>query len=104
MTFLTQLHLNPQRRQAKRVLGSPRAMHACVEGGFPPSEEAVRHRNLWRLDEAVDRVTLYLVSDAVPDLTALVEQAGWPSAERGRTADYRLFVPEVGVDGHAGCV
>jgi CRISPR system Cascade subunit CasE len=83
--FLTRFRINTARPGARRLLGSPQVLHAAVMSSFPallpgdaPSEGP---RILWRLD-LLQRaeVILYLVSPQRPDLTHLVEQAGWPAA------------------------
>ncbi|AZS87258.1 type I-E CRISPR-associated protein Cas6/Cse3/CasE [Streptomyces griseoviridis] len=83
--FLTRFRLNTARHGSRRLLSSPQAMHAAVMSSFPgvlpttaPAADAPR--TLWRLDErARAEVILYLVSPDRPDLTHLVEQAGWPA-------------------------
>lgn len=89
--YLTQMHLNPARRGTRWLLGSPQRMHAAVLSSFPPgsSTEGPTGRVLWRVDTSeIDKtVTLYVSSPARPDLTAIVEQAGWPATDHGwRTA------------------
>lgn len=83
--FLTQFEVNPARRGAAVLLGSPQAMHAGVLAGFPAGEAG---RVLWRVDRWPVRTYLYVLSDDRPDLTHLVEQAGWPTTSTWRTADY----------------
>lgn len=89
--YLTQMHLNPSRRGTRWLLASPQRMHAAVLSSFPPGSatESPAGRVLWRVDSsAIDKtVTLYVASPAAPDLTAIVEQAGWPASDHGwRTA------------------
>jgi CRISPR system Cascade subunit CasE len=72
-------------------------MHAAVESSFPPTNgekaDTDDARVLWRIDRAANTSTLYVVSPRRPDLTHLVEQAGWPSAEQGwETRDYSTFL------------
>lgn len=93
--YLSRIQLNPRRRDAWRLLGSPQRMHAAVLAAFPdpptgdrPSEPRV----LWRLDEDRDRVYLYVVSPDQPDFAHLAEQAGWPTVERGASKPYRDFL------------
>ncbi|WBB79297.1 type I-E CRISPR-associated protein Cas6/Cse3/CasE [Micromonospora sp. WMMD882] len=90
--FLTRFPINPARRAARKLLSSPHAMHAAVRAAFPAVEdyETADARTLWRLDApAAHTVHLYVVSPGRPDLTHLVEQAGWPtSAESWVTRDY----------------
>lgn len=89
--FLTRFQINPARRNARRLLASPHAMHAAVRGAFPDAADYERAdtRTLWRLDTpAPTTVHLYIVSPGRPDLTHLVEQAGWPTTDTWVTRDY----------------
>ncbi|MEV7229772.1 type I-E CRISPR-associated protein Cas6/Cse3/CasE [Polymorphospora sp. NPDC051019] len=90
--YLTRFQINPARRNARRLLSSPHAMHAAVRSAFPAVEDYERTgtRTLWRLDTtATATVHLYIVSPGRPDLTHLVEQAGWPTTgEAWVTRDY----------------
>ncbi|GAB3194475.1 type I-E CRISPR-associated protein Cas6/Cse3/CasE [Nesterenkonia suensis] len=96
MTWFTTLALNPLRREARRLLGSPQAMHAAMMGAFPPGTvtDSADGRVLWRLDEAEGRQTLYMVSPEKPDLGHLVEQAGWETSP-ARSADYGPFLGQL---------
>ncbi|MGW7349931.1 type I-E CRISPR-associated protein Cas6/Cse3/CasE [Streptomyces sp. NPDC054784] len=80
--YLTRFRVNVARSGARYLLSSPQRLHAAVLAGFPglPTDPAARPRVLWRLDHG-DRadVRLYVVSPDRPDLTHLVEQAGWPT-------------------------
>ncbi|MFY1702209.1 type I-E CRISPR-associated protein Cas6/Cse3/CasE [Micromonospora sp. WMMA1923] len=90
--YLTRFRVNAARRDARKLLASPQAMHAAVLAGFPRPEDHTREdaRTLWRLDQNRNQqVLLYVVSPTAPDLTHLVEQAGWPtSAESWETRPY----------------
>lgn len=89
--YLTRFRLNPARRGARKLLGSPHAMHAAVRAGFVTDEAYERpgRRTLWRLDSpAPGSATLYIVSPGEPDLTHLVEQAGWPTTATWETRAY----------------
>jgi CRISPR system Cascade subunit CasE len=89
--FLTRFQLNPARREARKLLSSPQTMHAAVRAGFcdPAGYERSGSRTVWRLDTpATATVLLYLVSPGRPDLTHLVEQAGWPKTATWDTRDY----------------
>jgi CRISPR system Cascade subunit CasE len=80
--FLTRFHFNPARRGARKLLGSPHATHAAVRAAFASAAayERAGARTLWRLDNpAPGNIILYIVSPGQPDLTHLVEQAGWPT-------------------------
>ncbi|MBE3002106.1 type I-E CRISPR-associated protein Cas6/Cse3/CasE [Nocardiopsis sp. HNM0947] len=82
--YLTRFRINTHRSSARKLLSSPQVVHAAVMGSFPRAlpDAADGPRVLWRLDRA-DRaqVHLYVVSPDRPDLTHLVEQAGWPHAD-----------------------
>ncbi|GAB3707494.1 type I-E CRISPR-associated protein Cas6/Cse3/CasE [Mariniluteicoccus flavus] len=85
--ILTRMFMNPQRRDARKLLASPQAMHAAVLSGFPPGTDP--GRVLWRLDGlGTPQTTLWIVSAAEPDLAHLEEQAGWPSQSTTRSAPY----------------
>ncbi|ASU77288.1 type I-E CRISPR-associated protein Cas6/Cse3/CasE [Actinopolyspora erythraea] len=87
--FLTKMPLNPRRRGARKLLGSPQALHAAVQAGFADPSPTEEGRVLWRLDTyGQHRVVLYTVSPDKPDFTHLVEQAGWPTTETWQTRDY----------------
>ncbi|MFF9497174.1 type I-E CRISPR-associated protein Cas6/Cse3/CasE [Streptomyces flaveolus] len=83
--FISRFRVNTARPAARRLLSSPQAMHAAVMSAFPhilPSDSPQQGapRVLWRLDQqARAEVLLYIVSPDRPDLTHLVEQAGWPA-------------------------
>ena len=85
---LTRFRINTARTGARRLLTSPQCLHAAVMSAFPtllptaPDQPAATPvpRVLWRLDHnARAEVFLYVVSPDRPDLTHLVEQAGWPA-------------------------
>ncbi|MEV8311827.1 type I-E CRISPR-associated protein Cas6/Cse3/CasE [Streptomyces flavidovirens] len=89
MSFLTRFRVNTARPGARRLLSSHQSVHAAVMSSFPallPTDsagpgQADAPRVLWRLDHnARAEVFLYIVSPDRPDLTHLVEQAGWPAA------------------------
>jgi CRISPR system Cascade subunit CasE len=83
--YISRFRVNTARPGARRLLSSPQSMHAAVMSSFPhilPSDspEPDAPRVLWRLDQrARAEVLLYVVSPDRPDLTHLVEQAGWPA-------------------------
>ncbi|WP_371599264.1 type I-E CRISPR-associated protein Cas6/Cse3/CasE [Streptomyces sp. NBC_00564] len=104
--FLTRFRVNTARPDGRRLLASPQRMHAAVMSSFPellPSSPSDRGnqdgpRVLWRLDRnSPAEVLLYVVSPDRPDLTHLVEQAGWPAAAASgslgwKTYDYGSFL------------
>lgn len=95
--YLTRMPLNAARWETRRLMASPYRLHAAVEATFPPGMAAGDGgRVLWRLDKSADgpqAFWLYIVSPEKPDLTHVVEQAGWPVHERlWETKDYRPFL------------
>lgn len=97
---LTRFRLNSARPGARRLLASPQSLHAAVMASFPhllPTDTTTEGpRVLWRLDHnARAEVLLYIVSPDLPDLTHLVEQAGWPAAHTPQTPGWhtRPYTP-----------
>lgn len=93
--YLTRFRINPARRGARKLLSSPHAMHAAVLAGFPDPAATTSDnaRILWRLDPgAPPQVSLYIASPTEPDLTHLVEQAGWPTTDTWQTRPYNPFL------------
>ena len=89
--ILTRTYLNARRPGARKLLGSPQAMHAAILSGFPPG--ASGDRPLWRVDlDDVLRPTLYVLSGDRPDFTHLEEQAGWPTLPTSQSASYDPFL------------
>ncbi len=77
---LTRFEINPARRAARDLLGSPQMLHAAVLAGFPESRDVpAEGRVLWRVDPGAHDAVLYVVSPDKPDLTHLVETVGRPT-------------------------
>ncbi|MBV9022403.1 MAG: type I-E CRISPR-associated protein Cas6/Cse3/CasE [Streptomycetaceae bacterium] len=92
--YLTRFRVNTARPDARRLLSSPQVMHAAVMSSFPEAlpTSGQAPRVLWRLDRnASAEVLLYLVSPGRPDLTHLVEQAGWPAAAASGTPGWQTY-------------
>ncbi|UGY93717.1 type I-E CRISPR-associated protein Cas6/Cse3/CasE [Streptomyces gobiensis] len=94
--YLTRFRINTARIGARRLLSSPQALHAAVMSSFAEvlTTPDGGPRVLWRIDHnAKAEVILYIVSPPKPDLTHLVEQAGWPTtATTWQTYDYGPFL------------
>ncbi|MBW3084716.1 CRISPR-associated endoribonuclease Cse3 [Austwickia sp. TVS 96-490-7B] len=90
--YLTRFPINVARRGARHLLVSQQRMHAAVLASFPPDGDLPRA--LWRVDSGDHRTDLFIMSPSRPDLTHLVEQAGWPSLPdmTWNTADYLPFL------------
>lgn len=99
--YLTRFRVNVQRSAARRMLASPEMLHAAVMTSFPTPPRHGDHgpRVLWRLDRRGSADThLYIVSPDRPDLTHLVEQAGWPTVPGGwQTGPYQPFLSRLRV-------
>lgn len=83
--YLTRFPINTVRSEARRLLGSPHFLHGAVDKSFPeePSRDGQGPRVLWRVDHSSSgRAALFIVSPQRPDLTHLVEQAGWPTLDQ----------------------
>ncbi|MGN5632253.1 type I-E CRISPR-associated protein Cas6/Cse3/CasE [Streptomyces sp. AC154] len=101
--YLTRFRFNAARTGARRLLTSPQMLHAAVMSSFPeaPPTPDGGPRVLWRIDyNSAAEVLLYVTSPVRPDLTHLVEQAGWPTAEpQGWTTyDYATFLTGLSAD------
>jgi CRISPR system Cascade subunit CasE len=97
--YLTRAFLNPRRRGAFRLLGNPQTMHAAILACFPEQPvqpaDGTSARVMWRLDlDNPHRPALWLVSPRQPDLTSLIEHAGWPEADQKqwRTQPYESLL------------
>lgn len=94
--YISQVFLNPRRRETRRLLASPQRMHAEVLNAFGPGSlpepGGGGPRVLWRIDPAAQHSTLLLVSPEIPDLTKLTEVAGWPETHPGRSKPYDGFL------------
>ncbi|URN07661.1 type I-E CRISPR-associated protein Cas6/Cse3/CasE [Actinomadura madurae] len=93
--YLTRFRINPERIGARKLLSSPQVLHAAVMSSFAelPDQRPDAPRVLWRIDrDTRHRTHLCIVSPYKPDLTHLVEQAGWPTTARWETYDYGPFL------------
>lgn len=93
MTYFSRLRLNPERRESRKLIANPRAMHAAVLATFPP-DVARAGRVLWRLDVEKPHYVLYIVSPTKPDLRPLDENTGWLT-EPGQSANYEALLRRV---------
>ena len=88
--FLTKIALAPERRLARKYLGSPQAMHAVVMSVTGGHDGNGPGRVLWRVDRGVT-TALYILSPLEPDCSQLVTEAGTAGAQ-ARTLDYSPFL------------
>ena len=84
--FLTKIDLAPERRLARKYLGSPQAMHAVVMSATGGHVGDGAGRVLWRVDRGVT-TALYILSPLEPDCSQLVTEAG-TAGTQARTLDY----------------
>jgi CRISPR system Cascade subunit CasE len=99
--YLTRFRVNTARADARRLLSSPQSLHAAVMSSFaqaPPTPTGQEPRVLWRIDHnAATDVVLYIAGPDKPDLTHLVEQAGWPTTGSWETFAYEPFLSRIAV-------
>ena len=88
--FLTKIDLAPERRLARKYLGSPQAMHAVVMSATGGHDGNRPGRVLWRVDRGVT-TALYILSPLEPDCSQLVAEAG-TAGTQARTLDYSPFL------------
>ncbi|UOR01729.1 type I-E CRISPR-associated protein Cas6/Cse3/CasE [Leucobacter allii] len=94
--YLTRMRVNARRRGAAKLLASRQAMHAAVLAGFPDADPTPAGRVLWRLDPMGETMSLVISSPNAPDLTHLVEQAGWPTLGTGwESRDYARLLNRI---------
>lgn len=94
--FLSRIEINQYRRETMSALASPQKMHAAIAASFPPLENAVSGRVLWRIDRIGSVVFILVQSSIRPDFTHIVEQFGWPSSEQAwKTIDMDQFLSTV---------
>ena len=102
--YISRVPLNLARISARQLVSSPYRMHAAVESAFPPgsSRESDEGRILWRVDSlGQDHGTwLYVTSPDRPDLTHVVEQAGWPLHVEWETKDYTPLLDRIAKGQH----
>lgn len=90
MTTFTKVLINPARRQGRKYLTNPHALHAAVAACFPP-DLGPQGRILWRLDQRGHEHVLYMVGPEKPTANHIVDEAGW-EVRPAQTADYDRFV------------
>ncbi|WP_018681742.1 type I-E CRISPR-associated protein Cas6/Cse3/CasE [Actinokineospora enzanensis] len=97
--YLTRFEFNTARRGSRELLASPHRLHGAVQAAFPTDRREARPegRILWRVDQREHRALLYLVSPYEPDLTHVVEVAGWPTTEAWQTKPYRPLLEKLDV-------
>ena len=97
--YLTRFRFNTARTGARRLLTSPQSLHAAVMQSFaqvPAQPTGSGPRVLWRVDRsAAAQVMLYIVSPEKPDLTHIVEQAGWPTTGSWDSFAYEPFLQKL---------
>lgn len=90
--YMSRCEINPKRRGARKLLGSPQAMHAAVMSCFPRSQADQIGRVLWRQDEVGDSTFILVTSMLKPDFSVIEEQAGWRDASTTQYKDYGAFL------------
>lgn len=93
--FMSRCEVNSSRRGARKLLGSPQAMHAAVMSCFPRSQAGDIGRVLWRLDEIRGAKFLLITSSVKPDLRVIEEQAGWEQSATTQYKNYGSFLNSI---------
>lgn len=93
--YLSRVLLNPLRPQTQRMLASPRAAHAVVEGCL--RAKGPDERILWRLETGRHRAELLALTHAQPSWQHVVETAGWPDGDEPHalTRDYAPLLDRI---------
>lgn len=86
--FLARFEVDPRKREARKYLGKPQALHAAIMKAAAP-QDGEQGRVLWRIDEFGDRIFVVLLSPREPDLTVLEEEAG--IAGSTKVGNYQLL-------------
>ncbi|WP_026162319.1 type I-E CRISPR-associated protein Cas6/Cse3/CasE [Corynebacterium ulceribovis] len=94
MTTFTKILINPARRQGRKYLTNPHALHAAVRYSFPDDIDQTGQRILWRLDKREHDHILYIVGPEKPTATHIVDEAGWEVRPQ-QTADYNRFLSQL---------
>ena len=94
MATFTKILLNPARRQGRKLLTNPQALHAAVCACFPPDMNQNNGRVLWRLDQRSHENILYIVGPEKPTAVHIVEQAGWDTCP-AQSAEYDRFLGQL---------
>ncbi|MDP9805888.1 CRISPR system Cascade subunit CasE [Trueperella bonasi] len=94
MTTFSRVLINPARRQGRKYLANPHALHAAVRASFPPDIDQSSQRILWRLDQQGHEHALYIVGPEKPTAAHIVEEAGWESRPQ-ETADYDRLLSRI---------
>ncbi|AKK11719.1 type I-E CRISPR-associated protein Cas6/Cse3/CasE [Corynebacterium uterequi] len=94
MATFSKVLLNPARRQGRKYLTNPNALHAAVMACFPPDIDQRAERVLWRLDNRGQEHILYIVGPEKPTAAHIVETAGWDTRPQ-LSADYDRFLNQL---------
>lgn len=88
--YLSRMYLNPRRRETRKLVSNPQAMHAAVLAAFPPNAHSGNGggRVLWRIDQEDHTLALYVVSPGKPSFEHLQQQAGWENEKSWAIRDY----------------
>ena len=80
MSTLTRISINPARRNGRKLLTNPQAMHAAVRASFPPDISDEEARVLWRVDPQDHETVLYLSLIHISEPTRLHKVSRMPSS------------------------
>jgi len=90
--YLTRMQLDTTRRNTMKALTAPNLIHGAVESAFPGE----RKRNLWRIDYLNGKCYLLVLSQEIPDLSAVLQQFGAETASPAwETKEYGPFLERI---------
>lgn len=94
--YLSRMTLDVTKRKTLQALSSPNLFHGAVESSFDMTE-AVRQRNLWRIDQLNGNYYLLILSREKPDLSEAITQFA-PEGEGWATKEYDPFLEKIKAD------
>lgn len=94
--YLSRMTLDVTKRKTLQALSSPNLFHGAVESSFDMTE-AVRQRNLWRIDRLNGNYYLLILSREKPDLSEAITQFA-PEGEGWTTKEYDPFLEKIKAD------
>lgn len=112
--FLSRIAINPYLPEAREVLSNTQLLHAAVMGMFDAYSKDTSGKStdrsngtgvpLWRLDAAVDSLSLAVLSGDKPHTSDLAKRIGWDDGTDGAVvvADYSAFLDSLRNGQHYG--
>lgn len=95
--FMTRCPINTSRRDTRKLIENPYAMHSMIAAAFPTTDVATEGRILWRIDTLPNKSKmLYIVSPTRPSMIGIEEQIGFCDlGPQSKTVDYDEFLASI---------